>query len=239
MKQTKANGTQGVVAYYRVSTLDQSESGLGLEAQAAAVRAYAAKNGLHIISEHTDAGVSGKAALEDRPGLVAAMADVVLNKPSALLVAKMDRLSREMLTQLTIEKSLVASGCRLVSAANEGTEGDDAASVFTRRIMAAVSEMEASLISARTKASLAAKKARGERLGTPPATLRVEDGVLVPTAATGSVVQAVEMRSNGAKLREVVAATGWTPSKTQRVCAYWKGREDELATIWARRDQSS
>ena len=233
---TKQTQNEGVVAYYRVSTNEQNESGLGLEAQKAVCRAYAAKNGLTIISEHTDAGVSGRAPLEQRAALVAAMASVVANKPASLLVAKIDRLSREMLTQLTIEKALVQSGCRLVSAANEGTESDDAASVFTRRIMSAVGELEASLVSVRTKAALKAKKERGERLGKPPATLRVEDGVLVPTAATGSVVQAVEMRAAGAKLHEVEAATGWTRSKTQRVCSYWKGREDELATIWERRN---
>jgi site-specific DNA recombinase len=233
MPKTTKNNT--VVCYYRVSTVEQSQSGLGLEAQKAACHSYAQKNGLVIISEHTDAGVSGKAALEDRAGLVAAMADVVTNKPSALLVAKMDRVSREMLTQLIIEKSLTQNGCRLVSAANEGTEGDDAASVFTRRIMSGVSELEASLVSARTKAALRAKRERGERLGHPPATLRVEDGLLVPTPATASVVQAVEMRAAGATYREIQEATGFKQTKTFRVCRYWKGREDELRTIWGRR----
>ena len=137
-KSTENTTSNGVVAYYRVSTNEHSESGLGFEAQQAVCRAYAAKNVLTIISEHTDAGLSGRAPLEQRTALVAAMASVVANKPAALLVAKIDRLSREMLTQLTIEKALVQSGCRLVSAANEGTEGDDAASVFTRRIMSAV-----------------------------------------------------------------------------------------------------
>ena len=233
MTKTAEMTSSNVVAYYRVSTDGQGESGLGLEAQRDAVRAYAAQNDLHIISEHTDTGLSGKAPLEERAGLVAAMAAVVANKPAALLVAKIDRLSREMLTQLTIEKALTQSGCRLISAANEGTEGDDAASVFTRRIMSAVGELEASLISARTKAALAQKKARGERLGQPPASLRVEDGVLVATPATGSVVQAVQMRAKGTTYREIGEALGWTTQKSYRITKFWGGKEDELYKLWA------
>jgi len=72
-------------------------------------------------------------------------------------------------------------------------------------------------------------------LGHPPATLRVEDGLLVPTPATASVVQAVEMRAAGATYREIQEATGFKQTKTFRVCRYWKGREDELRTIWGRR----
>ena len=83
-KSTENTTSNGVVAYYRVSTNEQSESGLGLEAQQAVCRAYAAKNGLTIISEHTDAGLSGRAPLEQRTALVAAMASVVANKPAAI-----------------------------------------------------------------------------------------------------------------------------------------------------------
>ena len=83
-----------------------------------------------------------------------------------------------------------------------------------------------------TKQALAKKKKRGERLGSPPASFRMVDGVLYPTDETEIVVMAVRMRQGGAKLREVQVATGWLLTKTHRVCSFWKGKEEELYNIW-------
>ena len=90
-----------------------------------------------------------------------------------------DRLSRDPLVQLTIERTLMRAGVRVVSAAGEGTQDDAPANVFLRRIMAAQGELEASLTAARTRAALRAKRERGERLGRPPFGTKVFRGELV------------------------------------------------------------
>ncbi len=79
---------QTAVAYLRVSTAQQVESGLGLEGQKAAIQDYAKKNHIEIVDWHTDGGVSGGADIEDRPGLVSAMSSVVQHRAGMLLVQK-------------------------------------------------------------------------------------------------------------------------------------------------------
>ena len=111
--------------------------------------------------------MSGGLALEKRTILLDALA--ALAKGDILLVAKRDRLSRgEMMTTAMIEAAVKRAGARIVSAAGEGTESDDPASVLMRRIVDAFGEYERLLIKARTRAALRAKKARGERAGQIP-----------------------------------------------------------------------
>ena len=94
-------------------------------------------------------------------------------------------------------------------------------------------------VSALTKAALAKKKKRGERLGKPPATLRVVGGLLLPTEKTEIIIKIIEMRKNGKKLRELAEFTGWTPQFCGNICRYWKGKEKQLYEIWERRHWSS
>ena len=111
--------------------------------------------------------MSGGLALEKRTILLDALA--ALAKGDILLVAKRDRLSRgEMMTTAMIEAAVKRAGARIVSAAGEGTESDDPASVLMRRIVDAFGEYERLLIKARTCAARRAKKARGERTGQVP-----------------------------------------------------------------------
>lgn len=155
--------TPHAVAYIRVSTTQQAESGLGLEAQQATVTAAAQRHGLPLVETFTDAGLSGSLGLEDRPGLFAAIG--ALRRGDVLLVAKRDRLGRDVVAVAMIERLIDRKGARILSAAGEGTEGDDASSMLQRRILDAFSEYERLIIGQRTKAALKAKKARGERVG--------------------------------------------------------------------------
>jgi DNA invertase Pin-like site-specific DNA recombinase len=155
-----------VIVYLRVSTDEQGESGLGLEAQLAACRAMAARMGWEIVVILTDT-MSGGLTLDKRTVLLAALAE--LGRGDVLLVAKRDRLSRgDMMTTAMIEAAVKRVGARIASAAGEGTESDDPASVLMRRIIDAFGEYERLLIKARTRAALKAKKARGERYGQIP-----------------------------------------------------------------------
>lgn len=141
------------VAYYRVSTDRQGQSGLGLEAQAAAVAGYAARIGGEIVAEVTEIE-SGKR--NDRPELARAL-DLCRRRKAALLIARLDRLSRNVAFISNLMESRV--DFRAVDMPE--------ASRLTIHILAAVAEHEREAISARTKAALAAAKARGVRLGCP------------------------------------------------------------------------
>ncbi len=160
------------VVYLRVSTDEQAESGLGLESQLSACRAGAERLGLAIASIHED-DISGGLPLDRRPILVEAIA--ALGPGDTLLVAKRDRLSRgDMLATGTIELAVQRAGARIVSAAGEGTESDDPSHILMRRLVDAFAEYERLIIKARTRAALAAKRARGERRGGVPYGSRID-----------------------------------------------------------------
>lgn len=126
------------VIYRRVSTDEQAESGLGLEAQLAACQATAARMAWEIVTIPEDS-MSGGLPLEKRTILLDALAE--LGRGDVLLVAKRDRLSRgDIMTTAMIEAAVQRAGARIVSAAGEGTEADDPASVLMRHIIDAFGE---------------------------------------------------------------------------------------------------
>jgi DNA invertase Pin-like site-specific DNA recombinase len=139
------------VAYYRVSTKKQGASGLGLEAQRADVGTFTGRSGGEVLREFVEVE-SGKN--NTRPQLEAAMAFARRSK-ATLLVAKLDRLSRNVAFLAT----LMDSGLDFVAVDNPH------ANRFTVHILAAVAEHEREMIAKRTKAALGAAKARGAKLG--------------------------------------------------------------------------
>ncbi|MHA6262486.1 recombinase family protein [Arenibacterium sp. CAU 1754] len=142
-----------IVAYYRVSTQRQGASGLGLEAQRAAVAAYAAQHKATILAEYTEVESGRK---KDRPELDTAIHHASITG-ARLVIAKLDRLSRNAAFLLNLQESKVDFVAADMPDANKLTVG----------IMALVAQQEAEAISERTKAALAAAKARGTRLGNP------------------------------------------------------------------------
>lgn len=140
-----------VVGYLRVSTRSQSESGLGLEGQKAAIENYAKQIGANIVTYYTEVE-SGK--LANRPELAKALAHCRRSK-AKLVVAKLDRLARNV----RFLSALLDSPVEFVACDNPS------ANRLTVHILAAVAEAEAKAISDRTKAALTAYKARGGKLG--------------------------------------------------------------------------
>jgi DNA invertase Pin-like site-specific DNA recombinase len=140
-----------IVAYYRVSTKRQGQSGLGLEAQQSVVQQFATSTKSAILASYTEVE-SGKR--NDRPKLTAAIAHARRSR-ATLVVAKLDRLSRNAGFLLTLQESgLPLVFCDLPGA-NEMTIG----------VMALVARQERQAISERTKSALQAAKARGLKLG--------------------------------------------------------------------------
>jgi DNA invertase Pin-like site-specific DNA recombinase len=146
------------VAYLRVSTQRQQRSGLGIEAQRAVIQRFAAAESLTIVAEFVEFE-SGKGcdALDRRPQLAAALAAAKAAKCS-VIVAKLDRLSRDV----AFVAGLMAQRVPFM-VAELGRDADP----FMLHLYAALAEKERRLIAERTKAALAAKKAAGASLGNP------------------------------------------------------------------------
>jgi DNA invertase Pin-like site-specific DNA recombinase len=158
--------TKRLIAYYRVSTKRQGRSGLGLEAQQACIKDFAARYGYQIHQEFQE--VETGTDDEDRPQLHEAIRRAgalqrrkacssreLLETDGLLVIAKLDRLSRSTAFVAT----MMDSGVDFVCCDNPTVDR------FTLHILAAAAENEARLISERTKAALAAAKRRGKKLG--------------------------------------------------------------------------
>lgn len=192
--------------YVRVSTNDQVESGAGINAQLYSCRGWAARLGVPVASEHTEGGVSGAAALEKRPVLMEVIH--ALSRGDVLLVAKRDRLGRDVILLATIERLVERKGARVVSVAGEGSDDQGPTGELMRRIVDAFSAYERALIGMRTKAALQAKKVRGERIGGLPFGFQVaESGKLVPLSTeTGTLSVIQDLRASGASLAKIAEA---------------------------------
>ncbi|HEY1936267.1 MAG TPA: recombinase family protein [Acetobacteraceae bacterium] len=145
-------------AYYRVSTARQGRSGLGLEAQRAAVRSYLNGGNWTLLSEHTEVE-SGK--VDARPELAQALETCRLTG-ATLVIAKLDRLSRDAAFLLNLEKAGVEFVAADMPTANR----------LTVRLMSVIAQEEREMIARRTKEALTAAKARGVKLGGRRPTLR-------------------------------------------------------------------
>lgn len=190
------------IAYLRVSTDQQADSGAGLDAQFDACL----KSAGVLASVYRDEGVSGSTGLEKRPALLEAIG--ALKKGDVLMVAKRDRLGRDPLVVAMIESAVQRKGARIQSAAGEGTDSDSPADVLMRRMIDAFAEYERLIVGARTKAALQSKKARGERVGHIPFGFRLaEDGVhLIEDPAEQETIRKVEeLRASGMSLRQIAA----------------------------------
>lgn len=164
------------VIYLRVSTDQQTESGLGLEAQRQMCQKYVMENGNHESIEFVDEGLSGALSIEKRPNLLKAIDS--LHEGDFIVVAKRDRLGRDIIVNAMIESAIARKKAKLVSASGDFKCDDEPTSILMRRMMDAFSEYERLIIGERTRAALQAKKNRGERVGHIPYGFKLhEDGV--------------------------------------------------------------
>ncbi len=208
------------IAYVRVSSDHQADSGLGLAAQVATIESYAKRAGVTIVAVHTDAGISGAAGIEDRPGLAAAIAG--LRRGDALVVAKRCRLGRDQMAVLMIERAVAKRGATIVSADGVGN-GDDAASVFMRQVVDAAAVYERNLIKARTKAALAAKRKAGQLTGEVPFGWTADAaGNLIEVAEEQIVIgRIMACRAAGVSLRKIAAILTADGVVTKKGATVW------------------
>jgi DNA invertase Pin-like site-specific DNA recombinase len=191
-----------IVAYLRVSTERQGRSGLGLQAQREMVRRFASSEGLKLVGEHIEIETGkGADALDLRPKLCAAL-DQARSRKCPIVVAKLDRLSRNV----HFITGLMEQRVPFVVA-----ELGNAVPSFMLHIYAAVAQEERRVISERTRVALAAAKARGTRLGN-PRLAEVRDKAFASNRAAAvqfaaNVLPIIQpMRAEGASLRKIADA---------------------------------
>jgi site-specific DNA recombinase len=203
-REVVAGDPRRAVAYLRVSTEDQN---LGPEAQRAQIEAWSVREGVEVLAWHEDHGISGAKDVTARPALAAALAALRREGAGVLVVAKRDRIARDVLIAGTVDHLAGRAGARVVSADGIGN-GDSPADQFMRTILDGASAFERAQIRARTTAALAVKKARGERVGGVPWGWRVaEDGVQLEPheGERTTAARARALRAEGRSLAQIAA----------------------------------
>jgi DNA invertase Pin-like site-specific DNA recombinase len=189
-----------------VSTEEQSREGVSLDTQAAKIRAYADLHDMDLVGIIEDAGISGK-SIKARPGIRAVLEMVKARKVDAVIVYKLDRLARNTIECLEMAKLMDKSGCAEHSI-SEKLDTQSALGRFFFTLTASLAEMERGLISERTKAALAQKRANGEKTGGDcPYGYKAVNGKLVADMAEQRLISRIrELKGNGLSLRKIVAA---------------------------------
>ena len=207
-----------LIAYYRVSTARQGESGLGLEAQRAKVQQMAAERGAEVVAEFVEIESGRKA---DRPQLAAALTEA-RKRGAVVAVAKLDRIARDAELVLRLSREAAANGmggflfCDLPD-----VDATTAAGRMVLTVMASVAEFESRRISERTREALAAARARGVKLGGLRAnTLTRNDAARERAQADAERLRPLlaALQAQGLSLRQMsaaLAAAGTTTAKGQ------------------------
>jgi len=203
-----------VVGYVRVSTEEQRQSSAGLDAQREAILHEARRRGWTVVELIEDAGWSGKDLR--RPGIKAALEALERGDASALVVAKLDRLSRSMLDFAGLMAKAQKQSWALV-ALDCAVDTTTPAGEAMANVMATFAQFERRLIGQRTKEALAAKRSAGVRLGRPSSVpsevakrIRAERGAgaTLRQIADGLNADAVPTPRGGSK---------WRPSSIEAV----------------------
>jgi DNA invertase Pin-like site-specific DNA recombinase len=222
------------IAYLRVSTQEQGRSGLGLEAQRQAIAAFAAREGITVAQWFSEVETGkGSDALDRRPTLQEALT-AALKLKAPVLVSKLDRLSRDV----HFVSGLMAKRVEFIV-----TELGRQADPFVLHLFAALAEKERQLISERTKAGLAAAKAKGRKLGmaarTAPAWQSEEHRLALARqlerAGQASTQRADEFAA-GARLQVAgaLAASGWNLTAAAAALNA-AGHRSAAGKLWDRR----
>lgn len=208
-----APDTTRVLGYIRVSTDEQADSGLSMEAQERAIRAYCDMRGLTLVGVVSDPGVSGGAPLAERPGgarLVGAPGGGSAGGIGGVVATKLDRLFRDAADCLTVVRDWDRTGValHLIDVGGQSIDTSSAMGRFFLTVMAGAAELERNLVHERTRAALAQKRARGEKTGghRPVGFDVLDGGKLTPNAAErATVARAAELRAAGRSLRAIGA----------------------------------
>ncbi len=191
------------IAYTRVSTQEQADSGLSLEGQAARVQAFCVAKGWELVDTVTDAGLSG--ATLDRPGLQKVLESVRRHEVDAVVVLKLDRLTRSVKDLGILLEAFDRAGVAF-SSVTDSFDTSTANGRLVLNVLGSVAQWERDIIAERTSDALQVKKAQGRRVGAVPFgfTLGADGDELLPDAEQlATVGQIAEWRREGEGLNAI------------------------------------
>jgi DNA invertase Pin-like site-specific DNA recombinase len=203
-----------MAAYLRVSTEEQGDSGLGLDAQRRAIAAACAARGWQLAAEYHDVA-SGK-TLNGRPGLHAALESVRSGAADGLVVAKLDRLARSVIDAATFVEEATRDGW-LLALLDVGVDLSTAQGEAMANMTATFARLEARLIADRTRAALAVLKAQGVRLGRPRALPLSVVARVAADRAAGATLQGIADALTADGVATAHGGTCWRPSSVAGV----------------------
>lgn len=197
-----------VVGYTRVSTAEQGDSGLGLSAQAKAIEDECARRGWVLDRVETDV-LSGRSM--SRPGLQSALADCDTGAVDGIIVSKLDRLSRSLIDFAGLVERARRQGFNIV-ALDLGVDLSTPNGEFLAGMMAVMAQWERRIIGQRTKDALAVARARGVRLGRPPAVPPALVARIRRARKGGASLSAIARRLNDEGVPTAHGGARWYPS---------------------------
>src|SRR5215472_707625 len=205
-----------VIGYARVSTDKQADRGVSLEAQTEKIRAMTVVHSAELADIIVEAGESAKSL--NRPGMQRLLALVASGEVNAVIVAKLDRLTRSVKDLCELLERFERRGVALISVA-ESLDTSSAAGRLVINIMTAVSQWEREAIGERTRDALSHKRSNGQRVGNIAFGYRLaSDGIHVePDPAEQAMIAAIgELRDKGRSLRRIAIdlnKRGWRTRK--------------------------
>lgn len=206
-----------MVAYIRVSTEEQADSGAGLAAQRSAIAAECARRGWSLVALFEDAGASGK-SLSGRPGLSAALNELNSGRASTLVVAKLDRLSRSLLDFSGLMERSRREGWSLV-ALDLGVDTTTPSGEMMANVLAVFAQFERRMIGQRTKDALAQKRQQGVRLGRPRSLSTDTARRVRALRLRGMTLKAIADRLNRQSVPTAARGQRWHPTTVRRALA--------------------
>lgn len=208
-----------VVAYLRCSTEGQAINGVSLAVQREKVEGYAKLYGLDLIATVEDAGLSAKTL--DRPGLTEALALLDKGEAEALLVMKLDRLTRSVRDLGALIDSHFSEGKADLMSVQDQIDTRSAAGRLVLNVLVSVAQWERETISERTRSALSHKKATGKVYGHTPFGFDRADDNLVPNAAEQAVIERIKaLRVAGVALGKIADAMNADGAKTKNAAAW-------------------
>lgn len=203
-----------VLLYSRVSTDDQANSGLGLADQRSILDAEALRRRWAEVRHVVDDGFSAKTL--QRPGIAEALAALAAGQASALVVAKLDRLSRSLLDFCTLMERAQREGWQLI-ALDIGVDTSTPAGEMMANVMAAFAQYERRLIGQRTAAALAQRKRQGVRLGRPRTLPTDVVNRIYAMRQEGRSLRAIAKSLNGERVPTAQGGVQWHASTVRQV----------------------
>lgn len=221
MKIQKANGHK-VVGYCRVSTNEQVQEGISLDAQRAKISSYCELHGLELVDILADEGISGK-NLKGRPGVQKVLSLISGGEVDGLVILKLDRFCRNTRESLEVAEMFKAKGASLHSI-SEKIDTDNAIGEFFFTLMAALGQMERKQIGERTATALSFKRSRGEKTGgdVPYGYDLAPSGALSPSPREQEALGLIhELKGKGHSLRSICRELEKEGYKTKKGKGIW------------------